>query len=382
MSITIKEVLTKKDLKQFIKFPHTLYKNDPMYIPALDFDEMATLQKSNPAFAHCDARYFLAYKNGKIAGRVAAIINHHANRDWNQKNIRFGWFDVIDDIKVTKALIGAVGQWGIELGMERISGPWGFTDMDKEGLLTEGYDELQSITTIYNYPYYKDHLEALGFQKDVEWIQMRLALPQEKNEKFSQFKNLLLEKHGLSIVKTKSTKELKIRAKELFNVLNEAYSVLHEFTKLNEKQIDAYIAQYIPLINKDMICMIEDRNKKIIGFAITMPSLSKAFQKAKGKLFPFGWYHILKALKSNDTVECYLIGLVPEYQNKGLNAIIFDHLHSNYIKMGIKTLVANPQLETNTAAIRLFGSYPTEIFARRRCYFNHLSNQSKNERCQ
>ncbi len=347
-----------------------------MYIPALDMDEIATLSKTNPAFAHCDARYFLAYKGGEIVGRVAAIINHHANRDWNQQNIRFGWFDVIDDINVTKALLGAVGQWGRENGLNRISGPWGFTDMDKEGLLTEGFDQLQSITTIYNYPYYKDHLEALGYSKDVEWIQMRLDLPKERNPKFTQFKNILLEKYGLSIYKPKSTKELKIKAKQLFGVLNEAYSVLHEFTKLNEKQIDNYIAQYIPLINKDLICMIEDASERIVGFAITMPSLSKAFQKAKGRLFPFGWYHILKALKSNDTVECYLIGVIPEYQNKGLNAIIFDHLHSNYIDMGFTTLVANPQLETNTAAIRLFGSYPTEIFARRRCYFNHLSNQS------
>lgn len=376
MKITIKEVQTKKDLKKFIRFPHTLYKNDPMYIPALDMDEIATLSKTNPAFAHCDARYFLAYKGGEIVGRVAAIINHHANRDWNQQNIRFGWFDVIDDINVTKALLGAVGQWGRENGLNRISGPWGFTDMDKEGLLTEGFDQLQSITTIYNYPYYKDHLEALGYSKDVEWIQMRLDLPKERNPKFTQFKNILLEKYGLSIYKPKSTKELKIKAKQLFGVLNEAYSVLHEFTRLNEKQIDNYIAQYIPLINKDLICMIEDASERIVGFAITMPSLSKAFQKAKGRLFPFGWYHILKALKSNDTVECYLIGVIPEYQNKGLNAIIFDHLHSNYIDMGFTTLVANPQLETNTAAIRLFGSYPTEIFARRRCYFNHLSNQS------
>lgn len=382
MDIEIKEVLTKRDLKKFIEFPHLLYKNDPMYIPALNLDEMATLKKSNPSFAHCQARYFLAYKGKRIVGRVAAIINHNANRDWKEKNIRFGWFDFTDDINVSRKLLEAVGKWGIECGMERISGPWGFTDMDKEGLLTEGFDQLQSITTLYNYPYYSKHLEQLGFMKDVEWVQMKLDLPQVKNSKFEKFDKIICEKYGLSILNPKNKKELIGRAKEIFKVLNDSYCVLHEFSKLNEEQINTYIAQYIPLINIELICLIVDSDNRIVGFAITMPSLSKAFQKAKGKLFPTGWYHILKALKSNDTIECYLIGFIPEYQNKGLNALIFNHLHSKYLELGVKRLVANPQLESNTAAQRLFGSYETEIFARRRTYFNHLSNQSKNERCQ
>ncbi len=372
MSIIIKEVRGQRDLRKFVKFPEKLYAGHPLWIAPLRFDEYNTLKKSNPAFEHCEARYFLAYRNDTIVGRVAAIINHKANSEWKEKNIRFGWLDMIDDLEVTRALLDAVKQWGLEKGMETMNGPWGFSDMDKEGLLVEGYENIPSMTVLYNYPYYGEHLEKLGFDKEVDWIQRRLIIPSEVPAKLTQFDNIIREKFGVSVVVPRTKKDIKRRAEEIFAVLNDAYAPLHEFTRLTPRQIKLYIGQYIPFINKDMVCVIVDKDDKVVGFAITMPSLSKALQKAKGKLFPFGFIHLLKALRKFDTVECYLVGAIPEYQNRGLNALIFNYLHSNYIRMGFYDLVSNPQLEHNTAVQRMFDYYETEPYMRRRCYKTNI----------
>lgn len=372
MTIIIKEVSNRKDLKRFVTFPRKLYKNDPLYVPPLDADETNSLKKSNPAFAHCESRYFLAYKDGHVAGRIAGIINHNANSDWNEKNIRFGWLDMIDDINVTEALINTVAEWGRERGMETMNGPWGFSDMDKEGLLVEGFDKEPSITTLYNFPYYGVHLERLGFRKEVDWIQRKIDVPERVPEKLAAYDSIIREKYGVSVIVPRKPKDIKRRAEEIFRVLNESYAVLHEFTRLTDKQVKMYIAQYMPFINKDMICVVVDKNDRVVGFAITMPSLSKGFRKANGKLFPFGFFHILKSLKTYDTVECYLIGVIPEYRHKGINALIFNYLQNNYIKMGFKTVISNPQLESNLAVQRLFDYYDSELYMRRRCYILNL----------
>ena len=304
MTVIIKEVLTLKDLKRFVRFPRELYKNDPLYVPPLDADEMNSLRKTNPAFAHCESRYWLAYKDGEIVGRIAGIINHNANSDWNEQNIRFGWLDMIDDIEVTEALVDTVAEWGREKGLETMNGPWGFSDMDKEGLLVEGFDREPSITTLYNFPYYGVHLEKLGFRKEVDWIQRRLLVPEAVPEKLVAYDKIIREKYGVSVIVPRKAKDIKRRAEEIFAVLNDSYSVLHEFTRLTDKQVQMYIAQYMPFINKNMICVVV--------------------------------------------------------------------LQNNYIKMGFKDVVSNPQLENNLAVQRLFDYYDTEFYQRRRCYTRSL----------
>lgn len=373
MAVNIKEVFSNKDLIKFVKFPLSLYKDHPLWVPPLNIDELNSLKKTNPAFAHCKARYFLAYKDGKIAGRIAGIINYNANSDWNEKNIRFGWIDMIDDIEVTKALIDTVAEWGREEGMETMNGPWGFSDMDKEGLLVEGFENEPSITTLYNYPYYGEHLEQLGFHKEVDWIQRKMKLPEQVPEKLAYFDKIVKEKFGLSVITPRKPKDIKKRAEEIFSVLNDSYVNLHEFTRLTDKQVKMYIGQYMPFINKDMICVVVDKNDRVVGFAITMPSLSKGFRKAGGRLLPFGFYHILKSLKTYDTVECYLIGVIPEYRHKGINAIIFNYLQKNYIRLGFKDVISNPMLENNLAVHGLFDYYDTEVYMRRRCYTRRLN---------
>lgn len=369
----IKEVLNKKDLKKFIKFPFDLYHNEPLWIPPLNSDEFGTLDKNlNPAFEHCEAKYFLALQDGKIVGRIAGIINSHANSDWNEKKVRFGWLDFIDDPEVSLKLLKAVEEWGKEKGMETISGPWGFSDMDKEGLLTEGFDKMPSITTLYNYPYYKDHLEKHGYKKEVEWLQYGFDLPHKIPEKLAEFNKIIQDKFKVSVIVPKKAKEIRRRAREIFEVLNNAYVSVHEFTRLTEKQNWLYINQYVPFLNKDLVCAVTDENDKVIGFAITMPCLSHGFKKANGKLFPFGFIHILRDMKKLDTVECYLIGVNPEYRNKGINALIFSYLQQNFIRHKVKFVVSNPQLETNFSVLRLFDYYNTDIYARRRCYCSQL----------
>ncbi len=382
MDITVKEVLSKKDLKRFIRFPEKLYKGDAHWVPPLRADEYKTLSKVNPAFKHCKAKYFLAYKDGAIAGRIAGIINDNANSDWNEKIVRFGWLDMIDDINVTRALLDAVSEWGMENGMDTVKGPWGFSDMDKEGLLVEGFDNDPSITTLYNYPYYGEHLERLGYTKDVDWVQNKIELPEQVPEKLAQFDSIVREKYGVSVIVPRKLKDITRRAKEIFSVLNDSYVSLHEFTRLTELQIKLYIAQYVPFLNMNLVCVVVDSNDRVIGFAITMPSLSDGFRKAGGKLFPTGFYHILRSMKKLDTIECYLIGVIPEYRNKGINALIFNHLHSNYVKLGAKVIISNPQLEHNYAVQRLFEYYETIPYMRRRCYLSHLSNHEKKSLCQ
>lgn len=370
MNVEIKKVEKNSELRKFITFPEKLYKNHPLWVPALLSDELNTLKKTkNPAFEFCEADYFLAYRGKEIVGRVAAIINHKANKDWNEVTVRFGWIDFIDDYEVSKALIDTVVKWGKAKGATRIKGPLGFSDMDKEGLMVDGFDKIQSITCIYNYPYYVVHLERLGFVKDIDWTQQILGVP-ELSPDTLRYAELIEKRYGFHIFKAKNNKELEAKGEEIFNVLNDAWkgSSLYEFTRLSEAQIKAYVKQYLPMVNKDFICLVMNKEEKVVGFSICVPSLSYAMRKAKGRLFPFGFIHLLKALRKNDLLEAYMIGTLPEYQGKGVAILIFKHIHENAIKYGMKKMITNPQMETNRKVQSLWDSYEHEHYVRRRSY--------------
>lgn len=370
MNVEIKKVEKNSELRKFITFPEKLYKNHPLWVPALLSDELNTLKKTkNPAFEFCEADYFLAYRGKEIVGRVAAIINHKANKDWNEVTVRFGWIDFIDDYEVSKALIDTVVKWGKAKGATRIKGPLGFSDMDKEGLMVDGFDKIQSITCIYNYPYYVVHLERLGFVKDIDWTQQILGVP-ELSPDTLRYAELIEKRYGFHIFKAKNNKELEAKGEEIFNVLNDAWkgSSLYEFTRLSEAQIKAYVKQYLPMVNKDFICLVMNKEEKVVGFSICVPSLSYAMRKAKGRLFPFGFIHLLRALKKNDLLEAYMIGTLPEYQGKGVAILIFKHIHENAIKYGMKRMITNPQMETNRKVQSLWDNYEHEHYVRRRSY--------------
>ncbi|MDD2490642.1 MAG: hypothetical protein PHV12_00410 [Bacteroidales bacterium] len=374
MSLTIREVKNRVELKAFISFPEKLYKDSPYWVNALWSDEYKTLLKSkNPAFEYSEAWYFLAERDGKVVGRVAAIINHNANRDWNVKNMRFGWFDFIDDIEVSAALLGRVEELAAEKGMNAVNGPFGFTDMDREGMLVEGFDKMGAFTTLYNYSYYPLHMEKLGFKRDAEWTQREFDVPDDVPDKLKQYSRIIKQKYRVSVLDSKSKKELRVYAIGLFNALNKAFIPLYGFTPISQKQIEWYVDQFLPLINTDLICLVVNEEDRVVAFAVTMPSLSNAMRETKGRLFPFGFIKLLKALKNVDLVDLYMIGIVPEYQNKGLNAVIFDHLNSNFIKLGVKRVIANPQLDSNKAVQSIFDYYPGRLYSKRCCYLKSLS---------
>jgi GNAT superfamily N-acetyltransferase len=374
MSVEIKEVLTNSDLKKFIRFPYSLYKNNPYWVPSLDLDEKRTLSKTkNPAFEFCEAKYWLAYKNGSIAGRIAGIINHRANECWKENRIRFGWIDFINDFEVAEALIKTVENWGKERGFDEIHGPLGFTDMDREGMLVEGFDEYGTYATIYNHSYYPEIIGKLGFEKDVDWLQFEFIVPKEEPQKLKQLSELIAKRYNVHTLKDKTKKKLKnIYSGQIFEILNESFKPLYGFAPLSEKQIELFTNQYIGFVDPEYISCVMDQNDRMLGFGITMPSLSQAVKNANGRLFPFGWYHLIKGIKSTKIVDMYLIAIRPEWQNKGLNALIFDELINNYIKNGIEKAVQNPVLENNLKMIEIWKDYNPRQFLRRRCFIKKL----------
>lgn len=367
MSINIIKVESHKQLKQFVAFPLKLYKNCENWVPALEGDEFDTFNpKKNGAYEFCEADCFLAYRDNEIVGRVAAIINHKANKD--RKIVRFGWFDFIEDVEVARVLLDTVVAWGKERGCNDIRGPWGFTDMDKEGLLVDGYEHLSPFTCLYNYPYYSSILEQLGYEKDVDWTQRTLEVSKELPPMF-QFASLIEERFKVHVVQPKSMKETSNHyGMEIFHMYNEAFAPLHGFSPLTDKQIEAYLKTYVPILDKDFVALAVNDNDKPVGFLFCVPSLSKAVKKANGRLFPFGFIHILKALKKNDTLEALIMGVMPEYQQCGIPVLLFKYLHENCIKRGIDSIIMNPQLEENYKVQSLFGDYKTTPFMRRRAY--------------
>lgn len=372
MAILIKKVSNKKDLKRFIRFNYELYKNNPYSVPDLYDDMVGTFStEKNAAFEFCEADYFLAYKDDKLVGRVAAIINRRANETWNKKEVRFGWIDFVDDPEVSKALLDTVEVWGKERGMEAIVGPLGFTDMDAEGMLVEGFDQLSTMATIYNYPYYPQHMERLGFEKEADWVEYKLTVPDKLPEKFVRISEIILQKYNLKIRKLKRS-EIKEKnyGQKIFDLINEAYAPLYGYSKMTQGLINQYIKTYLPIIDLRMVSLVEDEAGELVAVGISMPSLSKALQKAKGKMLPFGWFHLLKALfvKKPDVLDLLLVGVKPEYQSKGVNALLFYDLVPTYQKMGFKYGESNPELELNKKVQAQWSAFESVQHKRRRAF--------------
>jgi len=370
MNITIHEVVSRKELKQFVKFPFKLYANNEYWVPPLIGDEIKTLRKDvNPAFDYCEAKYWLAYdENDEVVGRIAGIINRRSIDKWQQPLMRIGWVDFVDDMSVSGALFNVAEQWAKDHGLEGTHGPLGFTDMDNEGLLVEGFDKLPTIANIYNHPYYVDHFEKHGYSKVEDWLQYLFNASQPIPDKIQRINTLIMEKYNLRVLKFASAREILPRAKEIFDVLNASFVNLYGFVALTDKEIDYYVKLYFSFIKPEYVCVIADATDKIIGFGISMPSLSKAMQKAKGRLLPFGFIHLLNALRKNDAVDLYLNGVLPEWQNKGVHSLYYSEMNKTYIRNNIKIAISNPQLETNVNAISIWKNYEKELYIRRRCY--------------
>ena len=375
--LTIKKVTTKCEMDDFVKMAERLYADCPYYVPDLRMDIRNTFNpQKNAGLEFTDIQPFIAYdKKGKPVGRIAGIINHKANQKWHTRNVRFGFFDFIDDTDVSKALLDTVVQWGKERGMDTIQGPMGITDFDKEGMLLEDYDRMGSMNTLYNYPYYPRHMERLGYKKEVDWVQVRIDIPKEIPAKYARVSRLSKEMFNLKVKKL-TTKDINHDGygQRVFHLLNDAYQPIFGFTELSDKQINNFINQYLSLIDKELITLVENEKKELVGVAITMCSLSHAMRKAKGKLFPFGWFHLLKALKwaPEDNAELLLIAVRPDYQMLGVNAIFFDDLIPIYNKHGIRWAETGPQLEDNVRELTQWKPLNPTFIKRRRCYYKKI----------
>lgn len=376
-AIEIKKVESRRDLCKFIDFHNELYKGNPYHVPNLYFDEMNTFRKDkNAAFDFCEAEYFMAYRDGKVVGRVAAIINHSANKKWERESVRFGWIDFVDAIEVSKALLKAVEDYGKSKGMKEIVGPLGFTDMDPEGMLLYGYDQLGTQATAYNYPYYPEHMDRMGgWEKDNDYVEYKLYVPEEMPEKYATIAKMIQKRYNLQVKKLKRNEIYGENGygKKIFDVVNETFKDLYGYSKLTDRQIEQYVKMYLPMADLDLITIIEDWNTpdhKVVGVGISIPSLARALQKCGGKLFPFGWWHILRALKFHKTevVDLLLVGVLPEYRQKGANALLFYDLIPHYQRLGFKWGETHVEMETNMKVQGQWQYLNREIHKRRRCY--------------
>ncbi|MDE6534738.1 MAG: N-acetyltransferase [Muribaculaceae bacterium] len=377
MAVEIKQIpLTKKELTKFVDFAIDLYKDNDCYVPPLVSDDVNTLRpEGNPAFDFCECACWMAYRDGKPVGRIAGIINSAVNERSDRKDARFGFVDFIDDEEVVDALFETVSQWGRDKGMKNLVGPLGFTDMDYEGMLIEGFDRLGTMATIYNYPYYPKHMERLGFQKEADWVEFLVKVPDEIPEKMRRVAEIVRKRFGLHTVKLTSRKLLAERyGHALFEVINEAYDKLYGYSPLTPRQIDHYIDMYLGLIRLDGVCVIVDKDDKLVGVGISVPSLSRALQKSRGRLLPFGWYPLLKALKFGKTeyVDLMLVAIKPEYQGKGVNALLFENMIPAFQKCGFIAAETNPELETNTNVQSQWEYFDYEQHKRRRSFIKPL----------
>ncbi len=379
MAVTIKKVTTKRELKRFIRFNYELYKGNPYSVPDLYDDMLNTFnRRKNAAFEFCEADYFLAYKDGRLVGRVAAIINNRANQTWGKKEVRFGWIDFTDDAEVSEALIRTVEQWGKERGMTHIVGPLGFTDMDAEGMLVEGFDQLGTMATIYNYPYYPQHIERLGFTKDADWVEYKIYIPDAIPDKHKRISDLIQRKYNLKIKKyTSSRKIARDYGQAIFELINEAYTPLYGYSALTQRQIDQYVKMYLPILDLRMVTLITDADDRLVAVGISMPSLSEALQKSHGRLLPFGWYYLFKALffkRRARMLDLLLVAVKPEYQNKGVNALLFSDLIPVYQQLGFEYAESNPELELNGKVQAQWEYFRTEQHKRRRAFVKKIEN--------
>ena len=374
MSVVIKEVITKSDLKKWVDFPNKLYKNCEPYCPFLFSDEISTFTRAqNPAYEFCETKLFLAYKNKKIVGRIGGLINHAANKKWKTSEIRFTRFDFIDDYEVSSALFNKVVEWGKSRGYDKITGPIGFTDMDHEGMLVEGFNEMNMSITFYNHPYYIDHCVKLGLKKEVDWVEYQVAVPEQLDEKYGKIAEYLAKRNGYKLVQYNDRKTLQKDAYEAFKVIDIAFSVLHGTVPLTEEIIDKAIKDYIPIVNLKYICSIKDKEDKILGFAVMMPSIARALKKSNGRLFPFGIFNMLKAINGkNETLEMFFVAVSPEYQNKGIPAIMMNHLIKVCIDNGVKVCETGPELELNESVQSLWKGMNVRQHRRRRCWVRDL----------
>lgn len=368
--------LKSGDLKKFTRFQIDLYKGNPYYVPPLVSDDVRTLlPEKNPAFDFCDAACFMAYRDGKPVGRIATIVNRKVNDREGKKDCRFGFVDFTDDPEVSEALFRAAEDWAREKGMKTLTGPLGFTDLDHEGLLVDGFEELGTMATIYNYPYYASHLERLGFEKQADWVEFLMEVPDAIPEKYSRIAEIVKRKFNLRVLKFKSRSEIKKQyGRALFELINESYDKLYEYSPLSPRQIDYYIDLYLGLLNLDLVTLIVDSDDRLVGVGISMPSMSRALQKSQGRLFPTGWIHLLKGLKGkNDRVDLLLVAVKPEYQNKGVNALLFTDLIPQYIRYGYKWGESNPELETNSKVQSQWEYFKNRQHRRRRSYTKKIN---------
>lgn len=377
MSVIIKKVKTKDELKKFVNFGIKLYQDNEFFVPPLVYDEMATLSQSkNPAFDHCDAAYFLAYRNDEIVGRIAVIINYKANEIWNERNARFGFVDFTDDAEVSEALFGAAESWARSRGMEKIHGPLGFTDMDQEGMLVEGFDKIGTMATIYNYPYYPVHLEKLGYAKDQDWVEYLINIPDGIPERYQRVSEIVKKRSRLEVLHVDSKKEvIENYAHDIFRLINKAFVNLYGYVELTEKQIDYYVNMYIPMLRLEFLTLVvRQEDNKLIGVGIGLPSLAKALQKAKGRFLPTGWLHLYNALKGkgNEVLDLLLVAVDPEYQGKGVNALLFNEFIPAANKLGIKYAESNPELEVNNKVQAMWNDLEAEQTKRRRAFVKKL----------
>jgi GNAT superfamily N-acetyltransferase len=372
--VLIKEVLTDAELDEFISFTGTLYDKNPYFVPLLKNDEKSTLKIwDNPAFRLCEARYWLAYKNSKVVGRIAGIINPEYINEWGCRYARFGWFDVIDDQVVADALLHQAECWAREKEMDAIHGPMGFSNFNPAGMLVEGFNELPTLAELYNYPYYQNLIERAGYRKEVDWMSYQITVPNMVPVKVTQFSRIVKARFQLTVLKLKNSKEIKQHAPAIFDLINRCYQHLHGMVPLNKDQVHYYTNSYLAYIRKDFISFITDRHGKLIALGITIPSLSKAFQKAKGKLFPLGIFHVLHDLYRNDMVELCLVAIHPDYQGKGVNAILMEEMNKTFIRNKIKLAESNPELESNARVQSMWTYYEARQHKRRRCYIKHLT---------
>ncbi|NLJ96850.1 MAG: GNAT family N-acetyltransferase [Clostridiales bacterium] len=372
--VEVREVATKKERKIFASFNADMYKDVPQAIPDLVSDEYNNfLPSKNPAYEYCRVKQFLAYKDGQCVGRIAGIINDAANTKWETKRIRFSRVDFINDYEVSKALFNAVEEWARSEGLKQIHGPIGFCDMDQEGMLIEGFDEVGMFITIYNHPYYISHLEKLGFKKDIDWVEYLIKMPEEANERMNKLSKQVMRKFNLKLIEPKTRKDLRPYISKVFRLLNIAYENLYGTVELTEKQIKKYYDQFILLVNTDYVKLIEDEDGELVGFGLAIPSMNDAVKKSNGRLFPFGWYRILRATKKPSKVlDLYLVGVLPKMQNRGLTAILLYSMTEVARENKVQYAETGPELETNNQVQALWKHYETKQHKRRRCWIKDL----------
>lgn len=370
---------TKSNLRRFTQYQIDLYRGNAYYVPPLVSDDVNTLSPDiNPAFDFCDAAYYMAYRDGVPVGRIAGIINRQVNERHGTKDARFGFVDFVDDPEVSKALMGTVEKWAAEKGMTRLIGPLGFTDLDHEGTLVEGFEELSTMATIYNYPYYSDHFERLGYEKDSDWLEFQMTVPDHIPDKYDRIAEIVKKKFGLKVLKYTSRSRIKKEyGRALFHLVNDAYDGLYQYSHLTDRQIDYYINIYLGLLDLDLVTLVVDKDDQLVGVGISMPSMSKALQKSRGKLFPFGWYHLLKGLKGkNDRVDLLLVAVKKDFQNKGVNALLFQDLIPYYQKRGFRLAESNPEMETNEKVQSQWDYFEIRQHRRRRSYKKNLKEKT------